>query len=183
MNRRIFCCFLVLLAPVLAPAQTPESDVEVTKKIKALQGEIDELRKRQEALIQELKERERARVEKLAAERAKRYAKIEMRGTLVKTPAGTKTDRRAEPTPKDTWHVAVNAMVVPISFGTPPEPGRFDPTQKLRDLAEKFAGKEVVVTGSLAIGFKRVPALHEGGFDFVEGAAAVTITSLRLVEE
>ena len=160
--------FLSISTPLTAQPSVP-LDKEYATKIKALQDQIDELRKQQDALIKEQEQAQKAKAEAAA----KRYAKVELRGTLVKTPTDiiVNTERGGQ-VKVDKWHIAVNNMVFPVNFD-----------KNLLAFAEQYIGKEVVITGSIFIGFTKVPAQHEGRFDYVEGAIGVTVATLKLPKD
>jgi hypothetical protein len=135
MRHRVLCLVALLTATAsLAAQNSSRPDPEVAKRIAALQAQIEELRKQQEAL---LKEQERAEKEQEAA-KANQFARVELRGKLVRTPGGTRINERNEKVSLDRWHIAVNRMPVPVRFN-----------KALLELAEQYDGKEVLVSGYL----------------------------------
>jgi hypothetical protein len=133
-----------------------DADSALEKKIKDLRDQIEELRKKQDALEQVQKilldkksEKERQaqaeaqrkeqgrkakeeadRQAKEAAEKKKHYAKVEIRGKLV-----TKLNNHNSPI---TWHVVINEMTWNLDFGK---------NKELQGSAEKLVGEGVLITG------------------------------------
>lgn len=155
--------FIVLLSAssFLAAQSGPAPDKDYATKIKALQDQIDALVKQQEALRKEQEEHTRALKAKLDAEKAKReaekakqYAKVEIRGRLGTAPAKTVIPMGRAHLRIETWHVAVQAMVVPVDVSG----------ETLRELAKQHAGKEVIITGAIDFGTIRTPIVPVDGF-------------------
>jgi hypothetical protein len=142
-----------------------ESDEELAKKIQLLNEQIEKLRQQQNPLFQEQqnrdneraqdaqrKEQERLRKEaeraqkaeaerqaKEAAEKKKHFAKMEIRGLLGKGPEAGNWHPGLAQTPA--WYVTINELKWKLDFGA---------NKELAANAVEFAGKPVVITGSVA---------------------------------
>ncbi len=159
MKLRVLGLF-VLLAALAARSGAQagiESDDELAKKIQLLRDQIEELRKQQNPLLEEQqkranekaveaqrKEQERVRKEaervqkevaerqaKELAEKKKHVAKVEIRGLLGKAPE----------TQTPAWYVTINELKWTLDFGA---------NKELAAQAVEFAGKPVVITGTVA---------------------------------
>jgi hypothetical protein len=128
-----FCLFVLLLATLAVPADTPlsrESDENLDKQLKALekqirvlQDQIDELRNKQAPLLAEQQARTARQGE---IERRNHFAQVELRGKLRKS---------------GSWQVVVNDRAWEIHI-----------TEKAKELlagAENLIDKGVVITGSV----------------------------------
>src|SRR5262249_14135550 len=80
MRVHLVSLFALLTTTTLLAAQPVPVFDEYAKKMKAIQDQIDELRKQQEALRQE---QEQARKEKAPTANGNAYARVELRGKLV----------------------------------------------------------------------------------------------------
>jgi len=161
-----FCLLLLSPMPLLAQQASDPADsgiADLAARIKKLSDRIEELRARQSALVDELKrceeqkqakqqqleekrrqeEAERQRQEELArqkaeeAEKKQHFAKVEIRGTLVKVPAPIGPGDVATPAG---WYITINQLKWKLSLPA---------DKKTLELAEQLVGKGVVVTGTV----------------------------------
>src|SRR5215831_18559485 len=135
MRVHLVSLFALLMATTLLAAQPVPMTDEYAKKMKAIQNQIDELRKQQEALRQE---QDQAQKEKAPTANGNAYAKVELRGKLVMTPGGTRINERNQKERLDRWHVAVGDVLHPIRL-----------SQQQMGLADTYVDKEVIVHGVL----------------------------------
>lgn len=154
---KAFACGLVVLFALAGAVAAQDKgqpvkqkEEELDKEYRKLLDEIDMLRKKQDelearrkALAEQKEERKRKeeaeRKAKAEAERNRQYAKVEIRGILSK---GKVVDREfgRQQLPA-AWHVTFKDMKWRLDLGGKKE---------LEDQAAKLAGKEVVITGTVA---------------------------------
>lgn len=110
-----------------------DTDAALEKKLKELRDQIDELKRKHQSLESEKKTLlEKRNAKEDAAEKKKHYAKMEIRGKLVRTSRGNNLP--------GTWHVVINDLTWGLNFGDKKE---------LQASAEKLLGKGVIITGVL----------------------------------
>jgi hypothetical protein len=193
------CLFVLLTAiPALAvqPDATPpgDSDEELARKIKDLNGQIQELRAKQDKLANEQKMREDKKAEKarllqeekckaaeaaqqqelarLEAAKKKHYAKVEIRGNLGRVPGYY------------SFFITINQLNWRLDFGTDKELLATALRYTIRDIpsmepegrvGKGITSKEVIVTGRFVNTYASVPG-HEPQI-------IVIVESITLVEE
>jgi hypothetical protein len=152
-----FCLLVLLMSAARLPAcqLTDTNDADLAAQVKALNDKIEELRARQNALAEELKRREAekaakqqqeelARQQREEAEKKLHYAKVEIRGKLIKMPtveAYTFGDAQSPlPSPATNWYITINQLSWKLNLPA---------DQELLNRAEKLNGKSVIVTGTV----------------------------------
>jgi hypothetical protein len=135
-----FWLLALLSATSLLPAQTTgTAEKEIEKKIKALEDQIDDLRKQQQTLLQEKKTQPQSAT-------MKRLAKVEVHGTLVMI--------------KDRLFLTNHGLWLKVEVD-------FQGSKELLTLARKHTGKNVVLTGWLrgTLSVAQLPTLQATPLD------------------
>ncbi|MBI3823931.1 MAG: hypothetical protein HY289_14780 [Planctomycetes bacterium] len=134
-------CLVVILSATTMAAAQPADAQDLEKKVKKLQDEVNDLQRKRAAMIMEWERQQNAREE---AEKKKRYAKVEIRGKLVKAAALENAV---------VWRVVSKDVTMTLRFE-----GKQD-----WDL-EKHLRKEVIITGRMVAGSPFVSASGDPPF-------------------
>jgi hypothetical protein len=108
---------------------------EVEKQLQAIRLQIEALRKEEQAL---LKKQQQFKADE--EEKKKHYIRVEVRGILRAPKAGIHIPRRPIE-PGDEWKVSIGEQTWTVQFRD----------EEVLGAAEKFAGKPVVIKGSLGM--------------------------------